>query len=264
MNSMDKELPCCILEAKTTWQFSLLSFGPWYLNSLRKPEKKIMSDSCKPKCWRCFSVLCLDFSTEKILWGLLWSSLCRSRPKIQLQWWHSSGGCSRELRKRVHRRSPMSGHLLPGFPLWHEFVHDSDNSYGEFFVNRLWGCWWKICLLGSGEFRLRREKMPMKVGSLLHSNSVLGVTPGFGFLTRLQSVLPTDLVLVDSLDTNPANPICHVSVKWFRNLESNRPDFKYHFHHLFYDLGQLTWFFPASVFSSFSFEKFIWEVNETV
>lgn len=67
--------------------------------------------------------------------------------------------------------------------------------------------------------------MPVEVGSLLHSSSVLGVTPGFGFLTRLQSVLPTDLVLVDTLDTNPASPICHVLVKWFRNLESNRPDF---------------------------------------
>ena len=223
-----------------------------------------MSDSCKPKCWGCFSVLCLDFFTEKY-YGVYCEALyTEADQRLNCNGNTVVVGAPGSSRKRVHRGSRMSGHLLPVFPLWHEFVHDSDNSYGEFFVNRLWWCWWKIYLLGSGEFRLRKKKMLMKVGSLLHGNSVLGVTPGFGFLTRLQSVLPTDLVLVDTLDANSANPICHVLVKWFRNLESNRPDFKYHFHHLFYDLGQLTWFFPALVFSSFSFQKFIWEVNETV
>ena len=43
-----QELSYYILEAKTTWQCSLLNFSQWYLNSLRKlgRKKKIISNSC--------------------------------------------------------------------------------------------------------------------------------------------------------------------------------------------------------------------------
>ena len=285
MNSMDKEVLYCILKAKTTCQFSVLKFSPWYLVSLvARVVKNLLCLQCRrprfdPRVrkipwrrkwqptpvflpreshgqknlggyrpWNCresdtakrlilalspeffeetgggkqqnciiflqtkmlFSHVCTDFFTEKY-YGIYCEALyTEADQRLNFSSNLVLVGALGSTRHWVHHRSPVSVYLLPVFSLWHEFVHDSDDTFGELFFSRLWWCKWKIYFFtspGPGEFRLSQEVL-MKIDSSY---------------TLILSVSNSRLGLLDQASVSVAHWSCPYGHFWHQLNQSHMP-----------------------------------------